>query len=206
VCESLSVCVADHTENVTIEQRPEGSDCQLCGPPGWGCSRQRGWPGLRPYGGAYLPARGMARKPVHRRGESWGESHRRQAPELLDGRPSWLLTFPPGLHSTKLCTGSVFSFFLCFLHRKLILSWSPRSWILHMLFDLPLLLPHFLSHFNHICFLGFCNMLITKISSRFILASHVLFLTWCFTHISHFMCNTSAFSQASHFWGLSHFH
>ena len=90
--------------------------------------------------------------------------------------------------------------------RKLILSWSPRSWILHMLFDLPLLLPHFLSHFNHICFLGFCNMLITKISSRFILASHMLFLTWCFTHISHFMCNTSAFSQANHFLGLSHFH
>lgn len=87
-----------------------------------------------------------------------------------------------------------------------LLKGSPRSWILHMLFDLPLLLPHFLSHFNHICFLGFCNMLITKISSRFILASHVLFLTWCFTHISHFMCNTSAFSQASHFWGLSHFH
>lgn len=130
----------------------------------------------------------------------------RQVPELLDRRPSRLLTFPLGLPGTSfvlvLCLVSSFASSI----RKLILSWSPWSWILHVLFDRPLLLPHFFSRFDHICFLGFCNMPITKISSRFKLASQVLFLTWCFSHISHFMGNTSACSQASHFWGRSHFH
>ena len=130
----------------------------------------------------------------------------RQVPELLDRRPSQLLTFPLGLPGTSfVLVLSLVSSFASSI-RKLILSWSPWSWILHVLFDLPLLLSHFLSHFDHICFLGFCNMPITKISSRFKLASHVLFLTWCFSHISHFMGNTSAFSQASHFWACSHFH
>ena len=85
---------------------------------GGGCSRQRGWPGLRPYAGAYLPVQGRARKPVPRRGESQGESRRRPVPELLDHRPSRLLTAPLGLHGTKLCAGSLFSFFLFFLHQE----------------------------------------------------------------------------------------